>query len=160
MSAAALLEDLRRRGIALSAAADQLIVQPASALSPADRAAIRRHLAELVAVLTGEAKPHLGVEPATVLDPWDQSAALRLMFDADTLVERLGVDGRHPAIAAAAARAAGAYAARDMTALRRALTEFAAAVRPARSSSDHMTRQFSPAGTVTGAEVSDGSSEG
>ncbi len=160
MSAATLLDALQRRGITLSAAAGRLVVHPATALTPDDRAAIRFHLAELVAVVAGARQPLRGVEPAAPSDPWDQPAALRLMFDADTLVERLGVDGRHPAIAAAAARAAGAYAVRDMTALRLALTQFEAAVRPARSNSEHMTRRFSPAGAVTGAEVSDGSSEG
>lgn len=160
MSAVTLLDALQRRGITLSAAAGRLVVHPATALTPDDRTAIRRHLTELVAAVAGWQTPLGGVEPAVPRDPWDQPAALRLMFDADTLVERLGVDGRHPAIAAAAARAAGAHAARDMTALRLVLTQFEAVVRPARSSSDHTTRRLSPAGVVTGAEVFDGSSEG
>jgi hypothetical protein len=48
---------------------------------------------------------------------------------ADGLIERLGVDGQHPAIADAAAMVTSAYRTRDMETIRFACQEFEAAVR-------------------------------
>src|SRR5437762_278437 len=43
---------------------------------------------------------------------WDEAEVLRLLDGADALVERLGVDGRPPAITGAAVMVAGALGAR------------------------------------------------
>jgi hypothetical protein len=116
MTAPALLADFGRRGLALRASADRLCVSPASALTESDRGAIRQHRDELLALLS----------PA---EPWDAEAALRLAHDADSLVGQLGVSGRHPAVADAAAMVVSALATRDMETLRFAAAEFAAVVR-------------------------------
>ena len=65
----------------------------------------------------------------TACEPWDQPAALRLMAEADALVEKFGVDGRHPAIVDAAAMVGSAFETRDMETVRFATAEFAATVR-------------------------------
>ena len=78
--------------------------------------------------------PGEGGESAPALagaEPWNPAAALRLVFDADALVERLSIDGRLPAVQAAAAMLVSALAARDMETVRFAAGEFAAAVRAA-----------------------------
>lgn len=62
-------------------------------------------------------------------EPWDQRAALRLIVDADALVEQLGVDGQHPVIVSAAAMVTNAFATRDMETLRFAVAEFTVLVR-------------------------------
>jgi hypothetical protein len=51
------------------------------------------------------------------------------MYDADTLVERLGVDGTRPDVQAAAAAVVAAYETRDVDAFVAAITEFEAVVR-------------------------------
>ena len=61
--------------------------------------------------------------------PWDQERASRMMFDADTLVEHLGVSGLHPEIQSAADKVVGANRARDVAKFADAITEFEAAVR-------------------------------
>ena len=131
MSTAELMDTFRRRGIALSADAGRLMVRPATALTPDDREAIRRYLPELVAVLAVAGTPSPCPETAVASNSWNRATAHQLMFDADTLVERLGVDGRHPVISTAAARVTDAHMAHDLLALRRALTEFETAVRGA-----------------------------
>jgi hypothetical protein len=116
MTAPAILVDFARRGFTLRAVAGRLSVSPASALTSTDRDTIRRRRNELLSILApGE--------------PWDQQAAIRLMLDADALVERLGVDGRHPAISDTAAAVASAYRMRDLETLRFAVAEFEATVR-------------------------------
>lgn len=72
---------------------------------------------------------HLGSPPPGGAEPWDGREARRLMEAADALVERLGVDGRHPAVAASAAAVASAYRVRDMETLQLAVAEFEVAVR-------------------------------
>ncbi len=134
MTTAALLDALRRRGITLSTVAGRLVVRPATALTTDDRAAIKDHLAELIAVLAAGPSSARG-QPAAARATWHQQMALRLMFEADGLVEKLGVDGRHPVVADAAALVVSAHAVRDMAALRLALCEFETAVRGVRSSS-------------------------
>lgn len=61
--------------------------------------------------------------------PWDQERASRMMFDADTLVEHLGVNGLHPEIQSAADKVVGANRARDVAKFADAITEFEAVVR-------------------------------
>jgi hypothetical protein len=67
--------------------------------------------------------------PLSSNEQWDSRVAARLMFDADTRVEQLGVDGRHPMIVNAATMVASAFATRDMETLRLALSEFVVCVR-------------------------------
>jgi hypothetical protein len=62
-------------------------------------------------------------------EPWDQRTALRLLLDADTLVERLGIDGQLPTIREAAAVVTSALATRDLETVRLAVAEFEAVVR-------------------------------
>ena len=62
-------------------------------------------------------------------ESWDQREALRLMAEADALVERLGVDGLHPVVADAATVVGSAFAARDLATVRFACSQFAAMVR-------------------------------
>jgi|GEM_PF-6067879 len=63
------------------------------------------------------------------LEQWNQSEAIRLMHEADKMVEQSGVDGRDLDIQAAAVMVANASLTRDMETLRFALAEFAIAVR-------------------------------
>jgi hypothetical protein len=117
----ALLAAFRDRGFTLSATEGMLTVRPSSALTPGDRAVIVRHLPGLVAALaTG---------------PRDVWAAARLLTEADTLVERLGVSGTHPAVAAAAGVVCRAYAAGDLAAVRFVVAEFEQVVRTVAASS-------------------------
>ena len=124
MTAPDLLADLTRRGFAVRVASGAIAVTPASALDAADRQAIRERRAELLVILL----------PGEV---WDVGTASRLMFDADGLVEKLGVDGRHPAVADAAAMVCSAHLTHELETLRFAVSEFVAvvhrlaAVRPA-----------------------------
>ncbi len=129
MNAVALLNALRHREIAVSIVGGQLVVRPAAKLTSDDREAIRCHLPELITTLTKESKLPTDLMSSSVPDSWDQQAAIRMMFDADTLVESLGVDGRHPAITATVAQVSRAHAAQNMGALRFALGEFTTLVR-------------------------------
>jgi hypothetical protein len=110
----ALLATLSRRGFTVRAVGGFISVIPASELTADDREAIRQRRDELLAVLS----------PA---EPWNLDTAIRLMDEADALVEQLSVDGRHPAIAAAA-MVSSAFATRDRETVRFAVAEFA--VRP------------------------------
>jgi hypothetical protein len=116
MTAPALLTEFARRGLTLRAVAGRLSVSPATALTVNDREVIREHRDELLAVLSP-------------VEPWNLAMAIRLMHDADALVEQLGVSGRHPAIADAAAMVTSAHATRDMETIRFAVAEFALFVR-------------------------------
>jgi hypothetical protein len=116
LPAPAILADFARRGFAFRAVADRLRISPASALTTADREVIRERRTELLAILT----------PAAT---WNQEEAIRLMHEADSLVEQLGVSGRHPAVADAAAMVVSAFATRDMETVRFAVSEFAVVVR-------------------------------
>jgi TubC N-terminal docking domain len=51
MNATCFLDDLRRRGITIAAAGDNLRVSPASALTAEDRELIRAHKADLLSLL-------------------------------------------------------------------------------------------------------------
>jgi len=133
VSTTEIIHALRCRGITLLAVEGKLVVRPATGLTSDDRDAIRSNVPELVAALAAERQLASQVEVEVGSESWDQSAALRMLFDADTLVEQLEVDGRHPEIAAAAARVSDAFVAHDMPALRRALGEFETAVRRAHS---------------------------
>jgi hypothetical protein len=142
MTAPVLLSDLVRRGFTLRAVAGRLAVSPATALTASDREAIRERREELLTTLslsdcqvayvsscpqsdrsTGDGSPK------RVGEAWNRKLAIRLMYDADTLVERSEVSGRHPAVADAAAMVASAFASRDMETLRFALAEFAVLIR-------------------------------
>lgn len=106
-----LLADLAQRGFSLRTVAGKIVVTPASRLTPEDRDAIGNCRADLLAILSpGE--------------PWNTATALRLMVDADAMVERLGVSGRHPAIADAAAMVTSAFATGDMETLQFAVGQF------------------------------------
>lgn len=122
-TSAELLVDLTHRGFAVRASNGALVVSPASALGASDRAALKARRDELLALLAAP-------------EPWSADVAHRLMFDADSLVESLGVDGRHAVIAAAAERVTVAHTARDLLALRTAVTQFEGAVRRAHSNTD------------------------
>ena len=50
-SAAALVDELRRRGVELRAEGDRLRYRPVSAVTPEDVEALRRHKSELLAIL-------------------------------------------------------------------------------------------------------------
>ena len=116
MQVAVLLSNLARRGFTLRAASGRLSVSPATALTAADREAIRERRNELLAIVSqGEA--------------WNPQVAIRLMDDADALVERLGVDGRDPTITGAAALVCSAYALRDMETVRFACRDLEVVVR-------------------------------
>ncbi|VTS01848.1 unnamed protein product [Gemmata massiliana] len=127
MSATDLLVTLRRRGLALSVVAGKLVVQPATALAPADREDIRAHLPALVAILTVEREQFDRPEPEAGA-AWDQHAAHRLMFEADALVEALGVNGRCPEIDTAAEAVYRAHVAHDPRAFRNAIERFVTTV--------------------------------
>src|SRR5437016_402123 len=111
-----LLSAFARRGFAIRSVGGRLGISPASALTHADRAILRERRDALLAALT------LG-------EPWDQREALRLMEEADALVQRLAVNGGNLAVVDAAAMVASAFATRDMETVRFACTEFAATVR-------------------------------
>jgi hypothetical protein len=113
-TATTVIENLAARGVTLRVVAGRLEVKPASALTDRDRAAIRAHLAELLSVSRPE---------------WNLDDAIRRMYDADTQVERLGVDGRHPAVQEAGGWVSAAFAAYDTEAFDTALTAFVATVR-------------------------------
>ena len=124
MSAADLITALRARGFALRVTADRLEVRPAGALTRDDRAAIRSRLPDLIATLAGEVTPPQFPTPGPAGEPWNLRTALRLMEAADTEVERLGVDGRHPAVAAGAAMVCDAHATQDPETVRFAVSQF------------------------------------
>jgi hypothetical protein len=112
----ALLVDFTRRGFTLRAVAGRLAVSPAAGLTANDRDTLREHRLKLLAFLS----------PA---EPWNQEVAVRLIYDADTLVEQSGVSGRHPAVVEAAAMVTSAFALRDLETLRLAVAEFAVLIR-------------------------------
>jgi hypothetical protein len=125
VTAATLIGDLRARGFSLVAANGELRVSPAAALTAADRVAIRSHLPGLLAALAARVAGR--ESPANRGCSRDE--AIRLMFDADALVEQLGIDGRLPAVQDAAAVVTSAFATRDMETLRLAVAEFGVVVR-------------------------------
>ncbi len=111
-----LLADLSHRGFALRTVAGKIVVTPASRLTPEDRDAIGKCRAELLKILSP-------------CEPWKASTALRLMAEADALVERLGVSGLQPEVADGAAMVTSAFETRDVETLRFAAGEFALMVR-------------------------------
>jgi hypothetical protein len=116
MATPVLLASLVQRGFILCAVADRLSVSPASALTASDRDAIRERRTELLGILSqGE--------------PWNQTAAIKLMCDADELVGKFGVSGRHPEVVNAVAMVASACTTRDMETLRFAVEEFRLLIR-------------------------------
>ena len=140
-----LLGEFVRRGFTLRVVAGGLSVAPAAALTLDDRAAIRARRDELLALLSvPDGRPTDG--PATRPgEPWNVRVALKLMADADGLVERLGVDGRHPVIVDAAALVVSAYQTHDLETVRFAVTEFVVAVRErARRAAERTSAEVSP----------------
>ena len=123
MSPAALIALAAGRGVRLQVVGGALRCVSAGPL-PDD-------LRDLLAARKQELLVHLGGRSITRGQTWAQGEANRLMEAADALVERLGTDGRLPAVQAAAAMVVSALAARDMETVRFAAGEFAAAVRAA-----------------------------
>lgn len=70
MTPAALLADLRARGVELVAIGDRLRFRPASAVSRDTREALRVHKAELLALLTAGSPSLLPVRPGAYAFPW------------------------------------------------------------------------------------------
>src|SRR5262249_4906008 len=94
MTAAAVLTELRARGVNISARGDRLLVEPASALTPDLRARVLEHKPELIAILAetdGRVTRALGL---TVLEALRFLAALLAALPlATSLVLRVwGVD--------------------------------------------------------------------
>jgi hypothetical protein len=114
MTPSSLIRSLRTRGFRLAAAGGVLVVGPASALTPGERAAIRALLPSLVAALT----PCRGPDDVH-----------RLLESADAEVERLGVSGTRAEVAAAADRVSLAHFGGCEEAIRFAVADFLALVR-------------------------------
>jgi hypothetical protein len=135
MSSIGLATTLQARGFLLRVEAGSLRVTPKSALTSADREVIRAHLPALIACLSPQgvtgARSDLNHEHAVVeaCELWDAQEAVRLMTNADAVVNRLGVDGRSPEISQAAVRVVAAYAIRDLETLRFACSEMEVAAR-------------------------------
>jgi hypothetical protein len=128
MTPPAILELCRGRGIAVSAADGKLKLRgPADAIDTELKAALAAHKAALL----------LLVSP---LEKWGATLARRLMFEADGLVEQLGVNGHDPRIARLAAVAVDAQMRHDLRGVRAAVEEF---TRTART----VAEEHSPGGT-------------
>jgi hypothetical protein len=120
---------LAGRGIVVSVSpTGRLQVQPASLLTADEREWCRAQAGAILAHLAPRVVP-TGNPTLTGNEPWDRQIALGLLADADALIERLGVDGRHPTVRDAAAMVASAFATRDLETVRFAVSEFAALVR-------------------------------
>jgi hypothetical protein len=137
MSPADLVTHAAGRGVRLQAVGGVLRCLSAGPLPDDLRAALATRKAELLA--------HLSEPRLKGGQPWDRRVALRLMEAADALVERLGVDGRHPAVAGAAAMITSAYVTRDVKTVRFACAEFEAVVRGL--GADRARRAGMPTGT-------------
>jgi hypothetical protein len=110
------LADLADRRFRVRAVAGSVRVSPASALTDADRQAIRQNRGGLLGLLAET-------------DVWDLPAVIGWVCDADELVERLGVRRTHPEVLALARTAVAVQRLENMTAMRSALAEFTALVR-------------------------------
>jgi hypothetical protein len=132
MSPADLIQHAASRGVRLRAVGGVLRCLSAGPLPDDLRDLLTTHKAELLA--------HLADPPRPRPDLWGRRTALRLMEAADELVEHLGADGRQPEVIEAAARVTGAYATRDLQAIRLAIAAFttrvAALAAPHRCASD------------------------
>lgn len=64
MTAAALVETLRARGVTLEPRGDRLRVRPASAVTPDEVEALRRYKPEVLRLLTGGSRPARAARPA------------------------------------------------------------------------------------------------
>ncbi len=122
------LDAITRQGIEVSVSpSGPLQVRPASRLSAGDREWLRDHARVILTYLgtvAGTAAALLSGQ-----EPWNVRVALQLMNDADAMVERSGVDGRHPVVKESAAMVASAFVTRDMETLRFAFGEFTTLVR-------------------------------
>ena len=122
------LNEFRARGVVVSVSpAGKLQVRPASLLTLEERGWVIAHANEILARLTGAAANTDVTLSGN--EPWNRRVAIKLMADADALVERLGVNGRHPDVRNAAAMVASASDTRDLETLRFAVTEFKLVVR-------------------------------
>jgi hypothetical protein len=74
--------------------------------------------------LSAELRAALAADRAAIIAALDQDAIIRELAEADNLPARLGVSGRHPAIAHAASIVGIAVAANNIPAVRSALAEF------------------------------------
>ena len=125
MTAPALLADLDKRGFALRAVEGRLSVSPANELTTSDRDLIREHRDELLAILPVPVNSRTDRQ----VERWNEEVALRLMNNADALVEQLGISGHHPKVAGAAAMVVSAFTFQDLETVRLAVTEFTIVVR-------------------------------
>jgi hypothetical protein len=104
-----------------------LQARPVSRLTFAEQQWLGENAGAILAHLKASAaEPAVNVLPS---EPWDARTAIVLMRDADGLVERLGVDGRVPAVSKAAATVVSAFASCDLDAVRFTISEFVALVR-------------------------------
>ena len=122
-----LIQHLQGRGFSLAVVAGSLQVHPASRLTVEDRDLLRSHAAAILEHLNRTPTDTVP-SPMSGPEPWDTRVALRLMEEADGLVERLGVNGQHPAVADAAAMVERSHATRDLGTLRSAVAQFTALV--------------------------------
>ena len=123
------LNVLAERGIVAGVSASgTLRVCGASLLTPDEQKWFRAHAGAILAHLASTAVTNSNFS-LSGKESWDQSAALQMMHDADGLVERLGIDGRHPAVESAAAMVVSAFATHDLETVHFAVVEFEVAVR-------------------------------
>jgi TubC N-terminal docking domain len=92
-AAVELVARLRARGVALEADPPNLVVSPAGAVTPAEVRALKRHKAEVLALLSAPARPWVDVAPAVIretlgADPAEHDVAL-LRFDVVIAVRQL-----------------------------------------------------------------------
>jgi hypothetical protein len=109
------------------------LLRPASALTSKDREEIRANLPALLALLAQPAKTVERYVPAAEKavkvaggEPWELREVVQMMADVDTIVGRLGVDGRDPEIMEAVARVVAAFEMRDQETVRFACSEMVA----------------------------------
>ena len=120
---------LAARGITVAASPSRTLqARPGSLLTDDDRARLRECAGAILAHL-GTPVTNAGTITLSGNEPWNSGVALKLMEEADALVERFGVDGRHPDVQLAAALVCSARAAKDMETLRLACREFEVALR-------------------------------
>lgn len=123
------LNEFATRGVVVGASpTGTLQARPASLLTTEERAWLGANAGAILAHLKGAGGADTPVVPSAG-EPWDRRVAIKLMEDADALVERLGVSGHHPDVRDAAARVASAYAARDLETVRLNVSEFKLLVR-------------------------------
>ena len=122
------LHTMAGRGVVVAVSpVGTLQVRPGSLLTSDERVWLRANTGAILAHLA-----HPGAKNAIVTlsgnEPWNLRVAIELMHEADGLIGRLGVDGRHPEVVDAAAVVSSAFATRDLETVRLAVAEFAVVV--------------------------------